>query len=244
MAASPKLLLLQARRAEDPELEGERLVFASRLGVPEAQVASHNMVATVPSLEHLRAHDAILIGGSGDYYVSNGEFPGQNRLLEVLAEAADGSTPIFASCFGFHLLTAALGGEIIHDPANIELGTYRVALTEEGRSDELFATLPESFLAQLGRKDRATHLPPGAVHLASSEQCPMQAFRVGERPVWATQFHPELDAKTNRRRYMVYLESYESYLDEKARVNVASRFRESPATEALLRRFLGIVFDA
>jgi GMP synthase (glutamine-hydrolysing) len=244
MAALPKLVLLQARKAEDPELEGERRVFAHRLGVPDERVSSHNMVESVPDLRELRAHDAILVGGSGDYYVSNGQFPDQERLLEVLADAADGSTPIFASCFGFHLLTAALGGEIVHDPARIELGTYRVELTEAGREDELFGTLPPSFLAQLGRKDRATRLPPGAAHLARSERCPMQAFRLGDRPIWATQFHPELDAKTNRRRYMVYLESYESYLDEEARVNVASRFRESPATEELLRRFLSIVLDA
>ena len=72
----------------------------------------------------------------------------------------------------------------------------------------------------------------------------MQAFRLGESSIWASQFHPELDAKTNRRRYMVYLESYESFLDDEAKVNVASRFRESPATEELLRRFLGIVLDA
>lgn len=244
MAALPKLVLLQARRGEDPELEGERLVFARRLGVPEEQLASHNMVESVPELRELRAHDAILIGGSGDYYVSDGQFPDQQRLLEVIAEAADGTTPIFASCFGFHLLTAALGGEIVHDPARIELGTYRVELTPAGRSDDLLGTLPPSFLAQLGRKDRATRLPHGAAHLASSERCPIQAFRLGERPVWATQFHPELDATTNRRRYMVYLESYESYLDEEARVDVASRFRESPATEELLRRFLSIVLDA
>ncbi len=243
MAALPRLLLLQARRAEDPELEAERLVFARRLGVPDEGVSSHNMVESVPDLGALRSHDAILIGGSGDYYVSNGQFPAQDRLLGVLAEAADGSTPIFASCFGFHLLTAALGGKVVHDPARIELGTYRVELTEAGRSDELFGTLPPSFLAQLGRKDRATRLPGGAAHLASSERCPMQAFRLGESPIWATQFHPELDAKTNRRRYMVYLESYESFLDEEARVNVASRFRESPATEELLRRFLDIVLD-
>ena len=37
-------------------------------------------------------------------------------------------------------------------------------------------------------------LPEGAVVLASSTTCPVQAFRLGEH-VYATQFHPELDVE-------------------------------------------------
>jgi GMP synthase (glutamine-hydrolysing) len=238
MAVLPKVLLLQARRPDDPEREAERLLFARQLEISEEQVASHNLIDGVPGTELMRAYDAILIGGSGDYYVSDGTFPEQDRVFDVLREAVEGPVPIFGSCFGFHLMTAALGGEIIHDPARIELGTYELELTDEGRRDELFGILPDGFLAQLGRKDRARRLPGGVDNLARSERCPLQGFRYGRRPVWATQFHPELDAKTNQRRYLVYVENYEGYLDEAERTEVMSRFRESPATAGLLPRFL------
>ena len=42
-------------------------------------------------------------------------------------------------------------------------------------------------------KDSITMLPPGAVHLATSEACRVQAFRVGAA-AWGVQFHPEASA--------------------------------------------------
>jgi len=239
--ATAKFLLLQARRPDDPEREAERRLFAQRLGTQEDQVSGHNLVESVPTLPYLHSHDAIFIGGSGDYYISDDSFPGQDRLFDVLRRLVDGPTPIFGSCFGFQMLTAALGGEVIHDPDQMELGTFPVELTAAGRADELFGVLPARFNAQLGRKDRARRLPDGAVHLAGSELCPLQALRYGDRPVWATQFHPELDAATNLRRFRVYVEGYAGYLDEAERVEIESRFSESSATEALLPRFVELI---
>lgn len=242
MGARLKFVLLQARRAADPEREAERLLFADRLGIDPDQVVGHNLVESVPRASFLNTHDAILMGGSGDYYVSSGSFPEQERVFDVLRAVVDGPRPIFGSCFGFQMLTAALGGEVIHDPERMELGTYTIELTDAGQADEVFRVMPPSFPAQLGRKDRATRLPDGATHLAGSELCPLQAFRYRDRPIWATQFHPELDAATNLRRYMVYVENYEGHLSVAERSEVASRFRESSATTALLPRFLEIVF--
>ena len=42
-------------------------------------------------------------------------------------------------------------------------------------------------------RDSITTLPPDAVHLATSEQCRVQAFRVGAT-AWGVQFHPETPA--------------------------------------------------
>lgn len=241
MAPKPRVVLLQARREDDPERQAERLLFARRLDLPAEHVLGHNLVERVPDRRTLRDCDAILIGGSGDFYVSDGRFPRLERVFDALREAVEGPVPIFASCFGFHLMTAALGGEIIHDPAHIELGTYELELTEEGKKDELFGVLPDGFMAQLGRKDRARRLPEGATNLARSERCPLQGFRYRDRMIWATQFHPELDGGTNRRRYEVYLEGYEGCLSPAERTEVISRFRESPATAGMLPRFLELV---
>ena len=53
--------------------------------------------------------------------------------------------------------------------------------------------LPREFVAYLGHKEAVARLPDGAVLLASTATCPVHAFRIG-RNVYATQFHPELDA--------------------------------------------------
>ena len=60
------------------------------------------------------------------------------------------------------------------------------------RADPLLGALPPTFDAFLGHKEAVTRLPDGAVRLAGSATCPVQAFRLG-RNVYATQFHPELD---------------------------------------------------
>jgi len=63
--------------------------------------------------------------------------------------------PMFASCFGFQMLVQALGGHIIPDPENAEVGAFELHLTHEALTDELFSVLPPVFMAQLGHKERA-----------------------------------------------------------------------------------------
>ena len=183
-----------------------------------------------------------MVGGSGDFYVSRGDLPYQQQLFDFLRELAAVGHPTFASCFGFQCLVSALGGEIVHDAGNTEVGTYPVELTAEGKADPLFGDLPPRFAAQLGRKDRAQSLPAVARNLARSDRSPFQAFRLPGRPIWATQFHPELDRERNLGRYRHYLDGYAAAMSEEEREAAFERFRESPETERLLPAFLQLVF--
>jgi GMP synthase (glutamine-hydrolysing) len=83
------------------------------------------------------------------------------------------------------------------------ISVTRVELTDAGAADPLFAHMPRGFAAFVGHKEAAHALPPHAVRLASSEACPVQAFRVG-RNVYATQFHPELDVEGITTRIRAY----------------------------------------
>src|SRR6202035_3960310 len=65
------------------------------------------------------------------------------------------------------------------------------------------ADLPDVFDAYGGHKEGASALPSDLVCLAYSADCPVQAFRVGDN-VYATQFHPELDADGISTRIDVY----------------------------------------
>ena len=83
------------------------------------------------------------------------------------------------------------------------VGAVTVALTPSGKDDPLFTDLPEVFDAYGGHKEAASALPPDVALLASSADCPVQAFRVGNN-VYATQFHPELDLAGMCTRIDVY----------------------------------------
>lgn len=237
-----RVLLLQARTESDPAKHEERESFAKRTGLPMERIVPHDLLTGPPSLRRGRSFDAMMVGGSGDFYVSKRDLPNLDATLDFLGEITELGHPTFASCFGFQCMVEAYGGIIVHDVERTEVGTYPLTLTNAGRSDPLLGSLPATFAAQMGRKDRADSLPDGFHHLASSEAAPYQAIRLRETPVWATQFHPELDRDTNRGRYLRYLDGYAAHLDEAELDAVLERFDHSPEAEALLSRFIDIVF--
>jgi GMP synthase (glutamine-hydrolysing) len=238
-----KVLLLQARYPDDPAKKEELDSFAEKLGMLPEQVRSYDLLEGPPTLDHVLEHDAVMMGGSGEFYVSKGNLPGFHELLDLLKLVTEVGHPMFASCFGFQCLVEALGGRIIHDPENTEVGTYEVELTKSGKHDPLLSSLPNRFPAQLGRKDRAERLPDGVPNLASSKASPYQAFRIPGKPIWAFQFHPELNRAENRLRFDRYMNGYAVHMSPEERLQACERFTESPETETLLQRFLEVVFD-
>lgn len=237
-----KILLLQARRPADPMREHERECFVNRTGVPEDNVVAYNLMERPPSLSQARRYDAVMIGGSGEFYVSKGNLPFFEQFSELLQELAETGHPTFGSCFGYQSLVHALGGEVTHDPGNTEVGTFALELESEARADPLFADFPGQFNAQMGHKDRALRHPEGIPNLARSPRSPLQALRIPGKPIWATQFHPELCHITNKARFAHYLDGYAPYMSEQERREALDAFVQSPETTELLRRFLDLVF--
>ena len=237
-----KILLLQARNYGDLAQAEERASFAEKAGLDLEQIVPWDLLSCPPSLGEVLGYDALMVGGSGDFYVSRANLPCFSEAMELMQEVVARGHPTFASCFGFQVMVKALGGEIVYDADGMEVGTYDLTLTEAGQGDELLGGLPRHFPAQLGRKDRAAALPPGCVNLAFSERSPYQALRIPGQPIWATQFHPELSGEENWTRFQRYFEGYASVMSEEERRVARSRFRESPGTTALIRRFVELVF--
>jgi GMP synthase (glutamine-hydrolysing) len=237
-----KILLLQARNNDDPVRDEERQSFAKKAGIDKEQFVPHDLLDGPPSLKEIRSHVALMVGGSGEYSVAEGNLPQFQKLLDVLAEVVEVGHPTFASCFGYQLFVKALGGEIVYDSACLEVGTYELTLTEHGRNDALLGQLPEKFYAQMGHKEQAKTQPDGVLNLASSACCQFHALRIPNKPIWATQFHPELTGMENRQRFRRYLKGYAAHMSEEEREETLSRFFESPATTDLIQSFLRHVF--
>lgn len=229
--------LLQARTADDPVRHEERASFCARLDVPLDAVQTWDLLEGKTDPDRVTdGVDAVLVGGSGAYSVLDEE-PWLPAFFDTMGALADRGFPTFASCFGFQAMVVALGGTVIHDEPRAEVGTFEIECLDLARTDPLFAQLPDRFLAQLGHKDRASVYPTGLVNLASSARCEHQAFRVGDKPVWATQFHPELDQADNIGRMRRYLTMYQHVFGEEEAQRMLDAFLPSPEACSLLPAF-------
>ena len=229
--------LLQARNPGDPARLHEHEAFAARIGVPMGAITLVDVLQETLDTALLARTDVLLVGGSGEYSVLDEHAP-IRRFVDFLAEAALDGPPMFASCFGFQALVLGLGGEVIHDEPNAEVGTYWMARSSDASTDPLFSSFPERFRAQLGHKDRASRLPDTVVGLASSERAPFQALRVRGRPVYATQFHPELTWQDNRSRFERYMPQYGKLFGREEAQRRLDSHVPSPEANTLLPRFV------
>jgi GMP synthase (glutamine-hydrolysing) len=241
MTATLRYLLLQTRITGDSMAAQEVRCFSRALDCPIAAIDVFDLLSAAPSIEKLQTADMILLGGSGHYSAAgSGEW--LERALESMREIHRLAKPTFASCWGFQAMARAMGGRCINDLPNSEVGTIDLMLTEAGHADPIFGQLPLKFAAQAGHEDHVVALPPDAQLLASSSRVEEQAFRFNGRPIYCTQFHPELDRNAMLERVIAYPE----YVARIARVGFdefVANLRESPEANSLLRRFVATVFQ-
>jgi GMP synthase-like glutamine amidotransferase len=102
--------------------------------------------------------------------------------------------PYFGLCLGHQLLGAALGGRV-GKAARAEVGVLDVELTPAGRSDPLFEGIADRFKALQWHGAEVAEAPLGAVVLAQSPLCAVQAMRIG-RHAYGMQYHCEILPRT------------------------------------------------
>jgi GMP synthase (glutamine-hydrolysing) len=235
----PRFLLLQTRNPDDPMREHEVACFQRCFRLPEGRIEVFDLLAGAPSAGQLDRADIVLLGGSGEHSVARGG-PWLAGALDAMVGLYESGRPTFASCWGFQAMARALGGEVVTDHARAEVGTTWLELTEAGRRDPVFGPLGNRFQVQIGHEDIVTALPDAATCLASSAIVENQAFRIEGKPIYATQFHPELD----RAGLVERISQYPSYLPLAGAATIqdlADMTPETPHTEGILHRFLEVV---
>jgi GMP synthase (glutamine-hydrolysing) len=108
----------------------------------------------------------------------------------LLREAVSRELPTLGICLGAQLLAVANGGAVAPNPDGPEFGAQLIAKRAAASTDPLFGPLPITPDVIQWHFDAIVRMPPGAVQLASSPGCDVQAFRLG-RLAWGIQFHIE-----------------------------------------------------
>lgn len=116
-------------------------------------------------------------------------------LESLLRHAVRERVPTLGICLGAQLLARAHNGTVAPAAAGPEIGPALVAKRDAAEQDPLFAPVPMLPDVVHWHGDEITELPLGAVLLATSTACPVQAFRLGSA-AWGVQFHPEVDVPT------------------------------------------------
>ena len=224
-----KPFLFLGVRPEDGPADDEYAAMLRCTGLDESMLRRVRLEAAPLGDVDLDAWSGIVLGG-GPFCVSDpeaGKSAVQRRVEADLARLLDAvvpaDVPFFGACYGIGTLGHHQGGTV--DKAHPEpVGAVTVELTAAGRADPVLGAAPPTFDAFVGHKEGFSALPPHAVLLATSASAPVQAFRVG-RNVYATQFHPELDADGLATRVEAY--RYDGYFDPAEAADLVAAARDS-----------------
>jgi GMP synthase (glutamine-hydrolysing) len=230
-----KPFLLLASRAEDAAAEEEYQAYLRFGGLAPAQLTRIRMeAAPLPALE-LSNYSGVIVGGSPFTSSDPPEHksPVQKRVEKELSQLLDRIVatdfPFLGACYGVGTLGVHQGA-VIDRTYGEGLGGVTIKLTAEGLQDPLLEGMSERFVAFTGHKEACTVLPGHAVLLAGSAACPVQMFRI-KRNLYATQFHPELDAEGLVTRIDTY--RYAGYFPPDAAEQLMAEARKFTSTEPM-----------
>ena len=225
-----KPFLLLATRAEDDVADEEYETICRFSRLQEGEVHRVRLEAgPMPPIE-LDRYSGVIIGGSPfnssdpPALKSDVQRRAESEMRELLDQVVARDFPFLGACYGVGTLGTHQGG-VVDRTYGEEIGIVEVTLTEEGRCDPLLQGFPAAFHGFVGHKEGTRTLAPTAVLLATGTGCPVQMFRVKQN-LYATQFHPELDAPALLNRIEAYKDH--GYFPAGAAEDVKERIRTGP----------------
>ncbi|MEO3974471.1 type 1 glutamine amidotransferase [Streptomyces sp. CAU 1734] len=187
-AETPRILVIQHEDGTGPGLVGGELTRAGldlRLVHPWAGDELPASLASPPGYAGL-----LILGGAANCDDETAA-PWIPAVRTLIREAVEIGTPLLGICLGGQIMASALGGRVERRPRGPEVGAVPLRRLPDAVGDPVFAAVPDGAPAAQWHWDEITALPPGAVPLLTGDDCPHQAYRVGER-AWGLQFHPEV----------------------------------------------------
>ncbi|MBD3886183.1 type 1 glutamine amidotransferase [Phormidium tenue FACHB-886] len=176
-------------------------VIAEGLGIFEQFCYEAGIIVDVVELEkgdefpNLEGYSALWVMGGPMNAGDVDDYPWLVEEKMLIRHAVeDLNLPYMGICLGAQLLADTFDGEVGFMPAP-EVGLLPIDLTEAGRSHPLMSRLPQTFKVLQWHGQEVTYLPAGATVLASSPQCRIQAFAIGDR-TFGLQFHSEVTEVT------------------------------------------------
>ncbi|GAB3393097.1 glutamine amidotransferase [Humibacter soli] len=234
--------LLLATRSDDAIADAEYGAFLEFTGLGPQQLVRVRLESEPMPTIDLDDYSGFFVGGS-PFNASDQMDAKSDVQLRVERETASlldrvvaADFPFLGACYGVGTLGVHQGG-LIDRTYGEQVGAVEVTLTAAGRDDPLFSGIPSTFRAWVGHKEAVTTLPPGAVLLATSAACPVQAFRIRAN-LYATQFHPELTTDGIVERVRAY--RHEGYFEPSALDDTVTGIRSAPPVtwpSTLLRAF-------
>ncbi|UXM91058.1 glutamine amidotransferase [Paenarthrobacter sp. JL.01a] len=203
-----KPFLLLATRAEDAAADDEYQAYLRYCGLDASQLVRVRLESNPMPPIDLADYSGVIVGGSP--YTSSDpvedKSPDQIRVEAELSALLDRIVaedfPFLGACYGVGTLGVHQGA-LIDRRFGEPVGATEISLTLEGERDPLLQGVPSTFDAFVGHKEACSKLPGHAVLLASSAACPVHMFRI-KNNLYATQFHPELDADGLITRINIY----------------------------------------
>ena len=230
-------LLYVCVRPERGAAEAEHVSFQRGLAVQDLD--QFDLLAGPLTDEVLTRHDGFVIGGSPFNVTDAVKTPLQQRvegdLERIAARALDGDAAALFTCFGIGVVTRMLGGTLTLAHPEATRAT-QIRTTDAAASDPVFGPSAPALSVFTAHKESAVAAPADAVLLATNDDCPVQAYRVGT-VLYATQFHPEPRPRDFADRMTFYRGN--GYFDPEAFDAVEAEILAAQGVggEDLLRRF-------
>lgn len=180
------LLVLQHETVEHPG------IFRTFLAGDGHTYDAVELQRGAPLPDSIAAYDALwVMGGPMDVWEETAHPWLAAEKAFIRDAVATHQRPYLGLCLGHQLLASAFGAEV--GPGTPEIGLMPVTLSESPRA--VFKGMPDDIETLQWHGAEVKALPDGAVTLAASPVCAIQAMRLGDTAISA-QFHLETEPDT------------------------------------------------